>query len=114
MTLTPAARLQRYEHCHCSPSSHVQYTLCHACRQGSNASGIQFHDITITPADLMDIPEEQRMALLSLVKSGRMTVEEALQQVRFHPSSDHIPLILLMWLYAQVADHKKRANCVIA
>jgi hypothetical protein len=83
------------------------------CRQGSNASGIQFHDITITPADLMDIPEEQRMALLHLVKSGRMTVEEALQQVCLPCSPCHtLPHTVL--LYAQVADHKKRANCVIA
>jgi hypothetical protein len=30
----------------------------------------------------MDIPEEQRIALLHLVRNGRMSIDEALQQVR--------------------------------
>ena len=53
---------------------------------------IHVGDVEIVPADLMNMQEEQRIALLKLVKSGRLTIDEALQQV---------------------VEHKKQTNCVL-
>jgi hypothetical protein len=79
-------------------------TVC----SGNSKSAVQFENTTITPADLMNMPEEQRIALLKLVKTGRMTMDEALQQV-----CDAIACVPRL-MVCQVVEHKNRQNCVIS
>ena len=42
---------------------------------------VEVNNTEITPADMMSMPEEQRIALLKLVSSGRMSMDEAMAQV---------------------------------
>ena len=62
-------------------------------RRTTSRTTIEVNDTAITPADMMAMPEPQRLALLKLVSTGRMSMDEAM---------------------AQVVEYKNRQNCVIA
>ena len=48
----------------------------------SSRTGVDVKGTRLTPADIVTIDENQRMELMNMVKQGRITVDEALTEVR--------------------------------
>eukprot|EP00042_Codosiga_hollandica_P054804 m.750591 g.750591 ORF g.750591 m.750591 type:complete len:1671 (+) comp58981_c0_seq6:1033-6045(+) len=60
--------------------------------RSADSSSVNLQGTTISPADLIEMPVQQRATLLHMVKAGQLSVDEAMNEV---------------------VEHKNRQNCVV-